>query len=210
MLNFSSAMVLEPAGVGRAHRQLAPGQRPAAQRDGRPPWPRSGPRRRSIRRRACLASSLPASTAVGVTLSWLPPADAGQRHRYELEAGSAPGVGEPRSARPSAASPLAVAGVPAGTYYARLRSVGPGGRSAPTADVVIVVAPARRPGRSRSVPGRRPASCRWRGRHPAARRPSPTRIGAGGDAAAPLDRRGLPDGRGDRLRPWRRRRACTT
>lgn len=74
-----------------------------------------------------------------VTFSWTPPA--GGASSYDLEVGSAPGAGNLGHFALSA-SPSTFAGVPLGTYYTRLRSLGTGGSSAPTADVTVVVAPA--------------------------------------------------------------------
>jgi len=75
-----------------------------------------------------------------VTLSWTPASVGGAVSSFEVEVSPTPG---------SAAfgrvtltqSPAYFPNVPAGTYYMRLRSVGPGGTSAPSADVAAVVAP---------------------------------------------------------------------
>lgn len=80
-----------------------------------------------------------------VTLSWLAPASGGQVTGYALEAGSAPGLANVVVAT-LGGSPATFTGVPLGTYYLRLRAVGPAGRSAPTPDAVLTVAGCVPPG----------------------------------------------------------------
>ena len=84
-------------------------------------------------------------TGQRVTLSWQPPADGAWVTGYELEVGSVPG-GADVLRSPVGAPPLDVPGVGNGTYYARLRSVGPTGRSAPTPDLVVAVGRCTLPG----------------------------------------------------------------
>ena len=84
-------------------------------------------------------------TGQRVTLSWQPPADGAWVTGYELEVGSGPG-GADVLRSPVGAPPLDVPGVGNGTYYTRLRSVGPTGRSAPTPDLVVSVGRCTLPG----------------------------------------------------------------
>jgi hypothetical protein len=144
ILNFSSALVREPAGTGVPTgnslrdnaRQIGEAAAVVASfRSAVPP------------------ASLPdvprqftaATDGHAVTLSWLPPASGSPVTGYELEAGSAPGAADILRAA-VAVSPLTIGAVPAGTYYARLRSVNQAGRSLPTADVAIAVGGCAPPG----------------------------------------------------------------
>lgn len=73
-----------------------------------------------------------------VTLTWTAPSGGGPVTGYRLDAGSAPGVasyGPFFTAGPGVVFP----NVAPGRYYARVRSVGPGGESAPTADTLVDV-----------------------------------------------------------------------
>jgi hypothetical protein len=141
LLNFSSATVREPAGVGL------------------PTGNSLQDNARQIRESVDVVASfrgqarLPGTpiglgaviTGTRVTLSWQPPAGGALVSGYELEVGSIPGGADVLRA-PVAASPLDVPGVGLGTYYARLRSVGPTGRSAPTPDLTVVVGQCTLPG----------------------------------------------------------------
>lgn len=144
LLNFSSASVREPLGAGmptgsslhdNARRLNETAGTIAAYRTSlATPLSPSPPR------------DVTAAVAGGsVTLSWLPPVAGGTVTGYELEAGSSPGAAN-LLRTDAAGSPLSVANVPAGTYHVRLRSLGPGGRSAPTADVTITVGGCAPPG----------------------------------------------------------------
>ncbi|MGD9903857.1 MAG: M12 family metallo-peptidase [Vicinamibacterales bacterium] len=144
ILNYSSATVREPAGVG--------GPTGSAFQDNAR---RIGETAGLIAafRSAVVPPSAPeppravAATVTGATvhLTWLPPLGGGPVTAYELEAGSASGAADVvRAAVPGA--PLPIAGVPPGIYYVRLRSLGPGGRSAPTPDVVVTVGGCVAPG----------------------------------------------------------------
>jgi hypothetical protein len=144
VLNFSSATVREPAGTGVATgSSLQDNARRLSETVGSV----------ATFRTALSPTSLPGvprqltATVIGstVTLAWLPPSSGGAVSGYELEAGSAPGVANILSTAVSG-SPLPVGGVPAGTYYVRLRSVNPAGRSGPTADVAVVVGGCTPPG----------------------------------------------------------------
>jgi len=144
ILNYSSAVVREPTGTGvptgsslqdNARRLGETAGAVAAYRAAVPPTAAPGTPRSFT---AVVAGS-------NVTLSWLPPVDGSAVTGYELEAGSSAGAANLLRST-VAASPLPVAGVPAGIYYVRVRSLGPGGRSAPTADVVVTVGGCAAPG----------------------------------------------------------------
>lgn len=144
LLNFSSASVREPIGVGvPTGSSLHDNARRLSETAGT-----------IAAYRASLATPLPpspprdftAAVAGGsVTLSWLPPVEGGTVSGYELEAGSSPGAANLLRTG-TASSPLSVANVPAGTYFVRLRSLGPGGRSAPTDDLAVTVGHCTTPG----------------------------------------------------------------
>ncbi len=140
ILNFSSSMVREPAGTG-----LATGNSL-----------QDNARRLNDVAATLAAYRLPPAPGVplgfgattsgaAVTLSWLPPASGGRVTEYELEVGSAAGAAD-LVRTPVVAPPLVVGSVPTGTYFARLRAVGPGGLGAPTAEVEIVVGSCTPPG----------------------------------------------------------------
>ncbi len=93
-----------------------------------------------------LAATAPAAPAgfvvqaIGstVSLSWA--AGGGSVSSYELEGG--PSQGSAAYGRiASTQTSLSLRDVPNGTYYLRVRAVGPGGTSAPSADVVVTVGP---------------------------------------------------------------------
>jgi hypothetical protein len=71
-----------------------------------------------------------------ISISW-GAASGATSHR--LEAGTGPGLTN-IAAIPIAGTSFSVGGVPPGTYYVRVRGVGPGGVGPPTADAVITVA----------------------------------------------------------------------
>jgi hypothetical protein len=133
-LNYSSSVVREPAGSGQVTgnslqdnaRRLAETAATVAAyvTSGPPPEP---------------PGALTASVLGGtVTLTWTPPATGGPVSSYRLDAGPAPGAtayGPFVTTAPGVAFP----NVLPGRYYARVRSLGPGGESAPTADVIVDV-----------------------------------------------------------------------
>ncbi len=84
------------------------------------------------------AASVAGST---VTLTWTPPNLGSDLSSFEVEVGAAPGSAA-FGRVVLAQSPATFPNVPAGVYYMRLRSVGPTGASAPSAEIVAVVAPA--------------------------------------------------------------------
>lgn len=71
-----------------------------------------------------------------LTLQW--GAAAGNVLGYQLEAGSAAGASNIGSVQ-LAETAIVVPGVPPGTYFLRVHAIGPGGLSAPTADVSVTV-----------------------------------------------------------------------
>lgn len=72
-----------------------------------------------------------------MTLSW--GAASGSVTRYDLEAGTAASLSN-LGVLPVVGTAIAVPGVPPGTYFLRVRAVGPAGKSAPTADAQVTVA----------------------------------------------------------------------
>jgi len=137
VLNYSSATVREPAATGlptgsplhdNARRLGETAGAIAAYRAAVPlPAAPGAPR--------AFTAAVDGST---VTLTWLPPLDGRAVTAYELEVGSS-GEAANLLRTTVAGSPMPAAGVPAGTYHVRLRSLGPGGRSAPTPDLIVVV-----------------------------------------------------------------------
>jgi hypothetical protein len=77
-----------------------------------------------------------------VSLDWGPPLNGAEPSFYVLDVGSTPGATNIASAVPVGAdTSLDVNGVPAGSYYLRLRSVSPGGVSVPSEELLLVVGP---------------------------------------------------------------------
>lgn len=75
-----------------------------------------------------------------VTVSWTPPASGTVPTSYQLEAGSVPGAADLGViGSPGNQTSLTFPGIPPGTYYGRVRSVGAGGVSAPSNEIIIVV-----------------------------------------------------------------------
>jgi hypothetical protein len=72
-----------------------------------------------------------------VWLSWPPPAG-GASGGYRLEAGYAPGTSDAAVAV-VAGSPVVIANAPPGTYYLRVRAVGPAGAGPPSPDAIVTV-----------------------------------------------------------------------
>jgi hypothetical protein len=80
-----------------------------------------------------------------VMLSWVNPAAV--LIALQLEVGSGPGLSNLYVATmPAASTQLTVADVPAGTYFVRLRAIGPAGRSAPSNEVTVTVGGCQTPG----------------------------------------------------------------
>ena len=75
-----------------------------------------------------------------VTLAWTPPAAATTIAGYQLEAGSAPGLANLAivAAAPTQTA-LSFAGVPEGTYYVRVRTLGASGTSDASNEIVVIV-----------------------------------------------------------------------
>ena len=133
-LNFSSSTVREPSLTGgptgnslqdNARRLAETAATVAAYAAGGPPPGTPG----------ALTAAVLGGT---VTLTWTPPATGGPVTGYRLDAGPAPGAA---SYGPffTTARGLAFPNVIPGRYYARVRSVGPGGESAPGPDVAVDV-----------------------------------------------------------------------
>jgi glucose/arabinose dehydrogenase len=79
-------------------------------------------------------------TGSSVVLSWNAPLGGPTPAGYQLEIGSLPGASDRGTfALSGAPTNLTVRGIPAGTYYTRLRSVNGAGASAPTTENVVVV-----------------------------------------------------------------------
>jgi glucose/arabinose dehydrogenase len=92
---------------------------------------------------AALAPAPPVNLAANVTgqaltLTWAPSATGGTTTSYLLEAGTAAGLSD-IGVLPLPTASFAAPAVPNGTYFVRVRAVGPGGVSPPTADVQVVV-----------------------------------------------------------------------
>jgi hypothetical protein len=83
---------------------------------------------------SALTGSVSGST---VTLSWTGPS--GAVAGYRLEAGTAPGLANVASSVVGVAATFTAAGVPAGTYYVRVRAIAADGESAPSNEVTLVV-----------------------------------------------------------------------
>ena len=81
-----------------------------------------------------------AATVVGhaVAIVWTPPTSGGTPSGYRLEAGYAPGAANAAVLNTTAPG-FAAAGVPAATYYVRVRAFNAAGASPPTADIVVTV-----------------------------------------------------------------------
>ena len=73
-----------------------------------------------------------------VTVSWTAPSSGPAPLGYQLEAGSAPGIAD-LAVLPTASTLLTFPGIPAGTYFVRVRSLGSGGVSTPSNEAVVVV-----------------------------------------------------------------------
>ncbi len=133
-LNYSSSTVREPAITGgptgnslqdNARRLAETAATVAAYATGGPPPGTPG----------TLTSTVLGGT---VSLSWTPPTTGGAVTGYRLDAGPAPGSA---AYGPffTTATGVAFPNVLPGRYYARVRSVGPGGESAPGPDVTVDV-----------------------------------------------------------------------
>ena len=91
-----------------------------------------------------LAAAVAGST---VTFTWNAPASGGPVGNYVLVAGLAPGFAVPAGSMTlSAATTIAVPGIPPGTYYGRVLAQNAGGTSAATNEVAFTVAGASAPG----------------------------------------------------------------
>lgn len=83
---------------------------------------------------------LSATSSGGVVrITWLPSAAGGAATGHVLEAGSGPALFDLAALTLGAETTVTATGVPPGTYYLRLRAVNPGGTSAPTGDITLVV-----------------------------------------------------------------------
>lgn len=84
-----------------------------------------------------LSTSVSGST---VTLSWSAPAGGDPPTSYSIEAGSGSGASDIASfSSGNTQTALVVLGVPAGTYFVRIRAVNSSGASGPSNEVVVVV-----------------------------------------------------------------------
>lgn len=94
---------------------------------------------------SALAVSVAGSTA---TFTWNAPATGGTPTGYTLLAGVTPSFATPIASLPLPPTPrsVAVGGVPAGTYYVRVRATNAGGVSADSNEVTLTVAGATPPG----------------------------------------------------------------
>ena len=77
-------------------------------------------------------------TGSAVAFSWAPPVTGGAPAGYELEAGSGPGLADIARV-PLAATSASAAGVPAGTYFVRVRAVNAAGAGAASSEIQVVV-----------------------------------------------------------------------
>lgn len=83
--------------------------------------------------------ALEATQAAGtVTFTWAAPSVGSGPFSYRLEAGTAPGLSNLASL-PVNATSFAVAGVPSGVYYLRVRAVGPGGTGPAGNELTLIV-----------------------------------------------------------------------
>jgi predicted phage tail protein len=73
-----------------------------------------------------------------VTLSWLP-STSGTPTGYLLEAGGGPALSNIATVALGVSTTFTTAGVPAGTYYVRIRAANAAGISEPSGDVILVV-----------------------------------------------------------------------
>lgn len=82
-----------------------------------------------------------AATVTGgvVSLSWLTPSTGGVPTSHVLDVGTGPGLSNLGTVPLGAGTSLTAPGVPAGTYYLRLRAVNAVGPSAPSGELVLVV-----------------------------------------------------------------------
>jgi len=79
-------------------------------------------------------------TGSTVVFGWSAPLDGGMPQTYWIDAGSSTGLSDLASfSTGSAATALAVPGVPAGTYYVRVRAANASGTSAPSNEAVVFV-----------------------------------------------------------------------
>ena len=80
------------------------------------------------------------SSAGTVTLTWGPPASGDPVTSYVIEAGSGPGLSNLANfGTNNTATTFSASGVPAGTYYVRIRAQNAGGTSAPSNESILVV-----------------------------------------------------------------------
>jgi len=75
-----------------------------------------------------------------VTLTWSQPGAGSPVSSYTVEAGSSPGLANLARLVTGAATSFFVAGVPAGTYYVRVRATNAAGTSDPSNEIAVVVA----------------------------------------------------------------------
>ena len=133
-LNYSSSTVREPAltGAPTGNSLQDNGRRLAETAATVAAYATSGP---SPEPPGALTAAVLGGT---VTLTWTPPAGGGPVGRYRLDAGPSPGAaayGPFFTTTPAIVFP----NVQPGRYYARVRSVGPGGDSVPSADLAVDV-----------------------------------------------------------------------
>lgn len=100
-------------------------------------------------------SALTASAALStVNLSWTPATSGGPASRYVLEAGTASGVYNIGSILlNSPATTAAIGGVPAGTYFARIRAQNAAGTSGPSPEAQVTVGACALPGAPGTLSG---------------------------------------------------------
>lgn len=77
-------------------------------------------------------------TGSNVAFSWAPPVTGGAAAGYLLEAGSGPRLAD-IARSPLGGTAASAAGVPAGTYFVRVRSVNAAGAGAASAELQVVV-----------------------------------------------------------------------